>query len=527
MEQDHKRRILKAAGSVGLMTTLSRILGYFRDASLAWLLGAGFGMDAFAVAYRLANLFRRMVAEGAMSAAFVPVFVGYRKNHSQEELWDFCRKFFYTLAIVTSLIVIVEIAFAPLIVRLMAPGFMKIGGKIELTIFLTRIMAPYLVLVSLTAVVMGVLNSLGYFVVPALSPIFFNISIIAAAFIFPKISSEPVVGLAFAVLVGGFLQLISQFPLAIKQGMSFRFGFSFKHEAIQKVGGLLIPTFFGIGIVQINLVVDSLMASLLQEGTVSQIYYADRIMELVLGIFVVSLTTVTLPEMSKYASENKIDELKKTILFSLRAAAFVSLPAMVGLFMLADPIVHVLFEHGNFTAIDTERTAVALAYFSLGLFSIAGIRLLVSAFYALQDTKTPVKAAFWAIFINASFDWILMHPLKQGGIALATSIASTFTLVQLLWAFQKRHGSFEWGDFWSKIVRLLIASIVMGVSCLFILNFLNFSPQRAFRWKVAALFGTIVAGIVIYLVLAVLLRAENIISLFRSKFVKPSSGPSV
>lgn len=509
------------------MTALSRILGYFRDASLALVLGATSGMDAFAVAYRLANLFRRLVAEGAMSAAFVPVFVQYRKDHSQVELWDFARKFFYTLGLLTALIVVVEIIFAPFIVRLMAPGFLGVPGKFELTVLLTRLMAPYLIFVSLTAILMGVLNSLGFFAIPALSPIFFNITIIIVAVIFGQFSQEPAVAIAIAVLIGGALQLICQFPLALKQGMSFKFGVSFRHEGIQKVSALLLPSIFGIGIVQINLLVDSLMASLLQEGSVSQIYYADRVMELVLGIFVISLTTVTLPEMSKHAAEKNIDELKRTILFSFRAVAFVAIPATVGLFLLSDPIVHVLFERGKFTAIDTERTAVALSYYALGLFFISATKLMVSSFYALQDTKTPVKVAFFCLILNAVLNWILMHPLKQGGIALATSIASAFSLFQLLYIFQKRHGGFDWANFFKKMSKIAFASGIMGVSCLILLRLFGFQKDQALSWKLIVLFGTIGAGVVIYFILTLVLRIEEHLSLSRLNFLdRKSKGPS-
>lgn len=510
---NERHQILKKAGSVGIMTAVSRVLGYFRDASLAWVLGAGLSMDAFAVAFRLANLFRRLVAEGAMSAAFVPVFVQFRTDHSKEELWQFARKFFYTLGLVTASIVVLEIALAPLIVRMMAPGFVHTAGKFELTVLLTRIMAPYLTFISLAAVLMGVLNSIGYFVIPALSPICYNLIIIAAALIFGRFSPEPVVGIAGAVLVGGFLQMFCQFPLAVKEGMNFKFGFSLRHEGIQKVGRLLLPSIFGIGIVQINLLVDSLMASLLREGSVSQLYYADRVMELVLGIFVISLTTVALPQMSKLAAEKKMDELKHTLLFSLRAVAFVAIPATVGLFFLADPITHVLFERGRFSALDTERTAIALAYYALGLFFISASKLLVSAFYALQDTKTPVKVAFCSLILNAILNWVLMHPLKQGGIALATSIAALFSVLQLIYLFQKKFGPFEWRAFWQTMTKILISSLAMGMACLVLLTLFQFNPGQALSWKLAALFGTIACGIVIYLALALILKAEERLTL--------------
>ena len=510
MEQENKSRILKAAGSVGLMTALSRVFGYVRDAALAWALGAGASMDAFTVAYRIANLFRRLVAEGAMSASFVPVFIQYRQDNSQEELWNFTRKFFYTLALITGLIVVLEIIFTPAIVAVMAPGFLKIPQKLELTIFLTRIMAPYLVFVSVTALFMGVLNSFGYFAVPALGPVFFNVALIASIFLSTRLMSNPVIGIAFGVVIGGIFQFVSQLPFTIQKGMRFQVGFSFKHPAVQKIGMLLAPSIFGIGIVQINVLVDSLLASLLREGSVSQIYYADRVMELVLGIFVVSMSTVILPEMSQSAAAKNPEELKRTLLFGLRTTSFISIPASVGLFFLANPIVHVLFEHGRFTSLDTERTAVALAYYAIGLYFMAAIRILVSAFYAGQDTRTPGKIAFVALIVNAVLDWILMHPLKQGGLALSTSITSALTYVQLCHAFQKRYGSFDWKKFKGSIIKTTIASLIMGVVCLVVLSLFNFNEQSFLSSQAMILLGTILLGVIVYLGVSFLLKLDEL-----------------
>jgi len=507
---DREKRILKSAGGISLATALSRVLGYVRDAALAWVLGAGLSMDAFAVAYRLANLFRRLLAEGAMNAAFIPVFVEFRQEKTQEELWEFARKFFYTLALVSSVIVLLEVIFAPFIVRIMAPGFFGDSEKWELTVRLTRILAPYLIFVSLAAFLMGVLNSFGSFVLPALSPIYFNLAVIAASVFSFHVLKEPVYGIAFGVLIGAVLQFACQLPLALKQGMRFRIGFSWTHPAIQKVSALLAPSIFGMGIVQLNLLVDSLMASFLREGSVSQIYYADRIMELALGIFVISLTTVALPEMSRSAAEKNMPELKETVMFSLRTAAFIAIPATVGLFLLADPIVHVLFERGRFTALDTERTAVALAYYALGLSFISASKLLVSAFYAIQDTKTPVKVAFVALVANAVLNWVLMHPLKQGGIALATSIAAALSFFQLVFMFQKRNGALDWAKFHKSLVRILIASAVMGFVCLIALQMFGFDAGKSIALKAAALFGTIGVGILVYLAMTLVLRMDEV-----------------
>jgi putative peptidoglycan lipid II flippase len=507
---DRKKRILKSAGAIGLATAGSRVLGFIRDTILAWVLGASFSMDAFAVAYRLANLFRRLLAEGAMNAAFIPVFAEFRQRHSSEELWEFARKFFYTLALISSVMVIFEIVFAPLIVRILAPGFYDDPHKWTLTITLTRIMAPYMIFVSVTAFLMGILNSFGYFVVPALSPIFFNLAVIGASFLSFHFFKSPVYGIAFGVLIGGILQFAYQIPLAHRLGMRFKIGFSLTHPAIQKASQLLAPSILGMGIVHVNLLVSLLMASFLSEGSVSQIYYADRIMGLVLGIFVISLNTVALPEMSRLAAENNLNKLKDTLMFSLRAAAFITIPATLGLFLLSDPIVHVLFEHGCFTPLDTERTAAAVSYFALGIFFTSVTRLFIPAFYALQDTKTPVKVALISLFVSVFLNWGLMHPLKQGGIALAVSITSGVSFFQLAFIFQRKFGSLDWTKFNKSFIRILMASAIMGVSCLISLQLFGFDKGQPFILKAAALFGTIGLGILVYSAMTLLLQMDEI-----------------
>ena len=521
MEKEH--RILKSVASIGIVTACSRVFGYIRDAVLAWALGATMSMDAFSVAYRLANLFRRLVGEGAMSAAFVPVFIQYRKENSEAELWEFARKFFYTLALISGAIVVLEIMFAPWIVRVMAPGFLGVPGKMELTIFLTRIMAPYLVFVSLTALVMGILNSLGSFTVPAAGPIFFNVTVIISAVASAYLMRDPVSGIAAGVLLGGIFQFACQLPIVAGHGMKFKIGFSFSHPAIRKTGLLLAPSIFAIGIVQINLLVDSLLASFLREGSVSQIYYADRIVELVLGIFTVSLATVALPEMSRSVAEKKIGDLKDTVLFSLRTTAFVAIPATMGLFFLAEPIVHVLFERGRFSSLDTERTAVTLAFLCLGLFFMAAVRFLVSAFYAFQDTRTPVKVAFIALLVNAGLDFVLMHPLKQAGLALSTAITSALSFTQLLIQLEKKCGAFEWGQMRRGVVKMIGASVIMSASCWGILKVLHYSPEQLIVWKALSLGAAIGGGVGVYLAMMALFGADELQFFLKQKSISPKT----
>ncbi len=505
--------ILKSASTVGFLTTISRILGYVRDAALAMVLGAGSSMDAFTIAFRIANLFRRFLGEGAMTAAFVPVFAEYREKHSQEELWKFVSKFFYTLAVILTGVVVLQIAFAPQLVGLMSPGFVKVPGKWELTIFLNRIMAPYVLFIGLAAVLMAVLNSMGSFAVSAANPIYFNVLVIFSAFSFSKLFDEPAVGISVGVLFGGVLQLLSQVPAAWKRGMRFIPSISFTHPAIKKISLLMVPGIIGIGIYQINLLVDSIMGSFLPEGSVSAIYYATRVVELVQGIFIVSFATVILTEMSRHAAQNNHEDMKETLTFSLRMVTFVSLPATIGLVVLAHPITQVLFEHGRFESGDTERAAFALLFYAIGIMFVAGARIVVQAFYAVQDTKTPVRCAFFSLIANIIGNAILMQPLKQGGIALSTSIAAAINFFQLLSIYQKRFGPVDWTSFRDSFARIVAASLSMAFACVLFLNVFRFSDHTRFLSRALALFGTIGMSLLVYFAVSLILKSKELAAL--------------
>ncbi len=504
------RRFLKSTGTIGILTTVSRVFGYARDAVLAYVLGAGSSMDAFTIAYRLANLFRRLLAEGAMTAAFVPVFSEFREQHTEKDLWDFTSKFFYTLALVLCGIVALQIVFAPALVSVMAPGFIKDPQKWDLTVFLNRLMAPYLFFIGLAAVLMGVLNSMRSYAVSAANPIFFNLMVIFSAFTVSKCFDEPAIGISLGVLFGGFLQMFVQVPAVWKKGMRFIPSVSFNHPAIRKISLLMTPGMIGIGIYQINLLVDSIMSSFLPEGSVSSIYYSTRVVELVQGIFVVSFATVMLTEMSSLAAKKDHAQIKESLSFSLRMVAFVAIPASAGLIMLARPITQVLFEHGKFAAFDTERTAFALIFYAVGLFFVAGARIVVQAFYAVQDTATPVKCAFVSLVVNIAGNLILMHPLKQGGIALATSIAAAVNLLQLLLIYQKRCGALDWGPLKESLVRIGIQTFAMTIGSALFLNLLRFHEQKNGLLQAASLFGTIILALLVYLAVALLLKSREL-----------------
>lgn len=272
----------------------------------------------------------------------------------------------------------------------------------------------------------------------------------------------------------------------------------------------MLPGLFGIGIVQINLLVDSLMASMLPEGSVSAIYYANRLEELTLGIFTVSLATVILPEMSAQAARRDTKAMKETLSFSLRATSFVTIPASAGLMVLAHAIVQVLFQHGRFTAADTERTAFALIFYALGLFFIAGIRIMAPAFFAVQDTKTPVRCAFVSLIINVIGNLILMHPLKQGGIALATTIAAAVNFAQLVIIYQKRFGPFDWNIFRESLIKIMIQALAVAAACPIFMRLFHFEEQKHLIGQSLILFGAIILGVLIYFAVALLLKSKEL-----------------
>ncbi|MDP8261791.1 MAG: murein biosynthesis integral membrane protein MurJ [Candidatus Ancaeobacter aquaticus] len=505
-----KHKILKSALTVGSMTTLSRIFGYIRDLTLAALLGAGFSMDAFTVAFRIANLLRRLVAEGSMTAAFIPVFTKYKSENEQKKVWDFANKMFFTLAFILTITVVLAIIFAPFIVKCMAPGFEETPGKTAATILLNRIMAPYILFIGLAALAMGILNSLGRFAIPSFAPVLLNISVITCTLLFSSYFKEPAIATAIGALIGGILQIAIQLPLLKKYGMSFRFNISFTHPAIKKVGKLIVPGVFGAGVTQIQLLIGSLLASFLAQGAVSSLYYSDRVMELTLGILVISLATVTLPEMSKRAAKNDINGVKDIVTFSLRLISFGTIPAVFGLIALRTPIIKVLFEHGKFTAADTEATAYALIFYSIGLFFFAGIKVIAPAFYAFHDIKTPVKIAWVSLTVNVVTALVFMHPLKQGGIALGLSIAACVNCLLLLYVFNKRYGTINLKALGFLIVKIMCASTVMAFVCVGIIHLTNFYSHTSILYQVLSLFSAITGGLVTYIVFSFIFRCNEI-----------------
>jgi putative peptidoglycan lipid II flippase len=384
---------------MAIPTLLSRVLGLFRDILQAKFMGTSHSMDAFSMGYLIPNLLRRLTAEGAMTAAFIPVFTQMKKEKSKEEVWKFANAFFYDMTLIMAVLMVLGLIFAPLIVKIIAPGYGEIPGKWELTAILTRIMFPYIFLISLAALAMAILNSFHKFFVPAFTPVLFNLAIITAALVFAQKAEEPAFVFAVGVVIGGVLQLAIQIPFLWRNGMRFKFGLSFTHPAVRKVGKLMVPGLFGAGIIQINYAISRVLASYLEEGSVSSLYFGSRVQELTLGLFAIGLSIALLPTFSEQALRKDISGMKRTLVFSFKFIFFITFPAMVGLLVLNRPIIQVVLERGLFGSQSTDMTSQCLFYFAFGLPFISGVKILAPAFYSFKDIKTPVIVAFFFFIV--------------------------------------------------------------------------------------------------------------------------------
>jgi len=462
--KDTHRSILKSTSILSLGTLSSRILGFIRDIILARLLGTGLRADAFFVALKIPNLFRSFVGEGATNAAVVPVFSEYQANSEKSEFWRFVSVMLVLALMALSIITLIGILTAPLIVRLIAPGFMADPEKLTLTIRLTKLIFPYLVLIGLAAYSMAVLHSFRSFTAPAFSPCLFNLALIVGALFSSQWMQEPVFGLAGAVIVGGFLQLIVQVIALKRNGMRWYRPVTLRHPGAAQVGRLLVPRMIGAGVYQLTVFIDTFCASLaaiVGAGGISAIYYANRIIQFPMGLFSIALASAVLPTLSGLVAGENMDRFKGTLAFSLKNIFYVIFPASVLMILLAEPVIRALFERGAFDAYSTGITSSALLFYSLGLFSFSAIKILVSAFYALQDTKTPVKVAAVCLGINTVLNFILMFPMGIGGIALASSVAATADFIILFILLEKKIGQLEVG-LRAYTFKLLLASVVMA-----------------------------------------------------------------
>ncbi|MFA6378767.1 MAG: murein biosynthesis integral membrane protein MurJ [Candidatus Omnitrophota bacterium] len=477
-KHDSHLGIVQTTSVLSLGTLASRALGFIRDIILAKFLGTSFRADAFFVAFRIPNLFRDIVGEGGMNSSVVPVIAEY-VDKDKKELALFLNTVFVFILMALSVITLLGVFFAPVIVRLIAPGFIADQEKLLLTIKLTRLMFPYLIFIGLTAYGMGVLFTFRSFVIPAFSPCLLNIAIIISAFVSTKVSCDPVFCLAFGVLVGGVLQLSAHALPIFNKGIRFEMPKTLNHPGVKKVGRLLFPRLFGSAVYQLTVFIDTFCASLsyvVGAGGISEIYYSNRILQFPMAIFGVALANAILPTLSGFSARGNMDDFKRTLVFGLKSMLLVMLPASVFLVLFATPIIRVLFERGAFDAYSTSITSQALLFYALGLFWFSGIKVMVTGFHALQDTVTPAKVAGLCLAINATLNFVLMGPLKVGGIALASSISAGIDFFILFTILSARLKGFGDGLL-DHAMKVFVAALVMGAGCFLLWNFIPIASE--------------------------------------------------
>ncbi len=460
-------RLARSAGVISAATLASRLLGLFRDQVLAYLFGAGHAMDAFNVAFRIPNLARDLFAEGAMSAAFVPTFTRKLATASRADAWQLGNNVINALLVTTGVLVLAGVLFADSLTALFAGNYAFVPGKLELTTTLTRIMLPFLTLVAVAAAAMGILNSLGYFFLPALSPAMFNVAVVlsaAAVPLAPRLGIDPIVLIAAGTVLGGAGQIALQWPFLRREGFRYRPILDPRDQGLRDVLLLMGPGTLGLAAVQINVFVNTVLATGEGAGAVSWLNYAFRIMYLPIGLFGVSVATAALPSLSAQAAREDLSEMRRTLSSGLRLMLMLNIPATIGLIALASPIVGLIFERGLFTTADTAATTAALLYYAPGLVGYAAVKLAVPAFYALKESRTPVAVSAATVVINVTLNLLLVRVIGYRGLALGTAIAALVNAGTLLALLRRRLGGLDERRVVTALMKILVASGVMGIA---------------------------------------------------------------
>jgi putative peptidoglycan lipid II flippase len=462
--------LARSAAAAGAATITSRILGVVREQVIAAYFGAGFATDAYQVAFRIPNLLRDLFAEGAMSAAFVPTFTRHLTTSGKEPAWRLGNHVVNALIVVTGVLVILGMVFAePLIVALAAEEYTTSPEKLALTVQLARIMLPTLTLIALAAAFMGMLNSLHHYFVPALSPAMFNVLTIVCAFalvpLMPAFGLHPIVAIAIGTLLGGVAQLALQWPTLHKEGFRYHLDLDWRDEGLRRMLTLMGPGTVGMAATQVNVFVNTILATSTVEGAVSWLNYAFRLMYLPIGLFGVSIATAALPTVSRHSTRQDVIAVRDTVTSSLSLMLMLNIPATVGLVVLSKPIVQVLLERGRFTPADTSATAAALQFYALGLIGYSVVRIVSPIFYALGRNRTPVIVSVVVVLVNAVLNYVLVHTtLGYRGLALGTSIAALMNAGTLFVLLRAHLQGLNEGRLIGSIARIAVASALMGAT---------------------------------------------------------------
>ena len=498
----------------------SRILGLVRDQVLAYFFGAGDAMDAYRIGFKIPNLFRDLFAEGAMSAAFVPTFTRYVAESGKDAAWRLGSLVINALLVATGVLVLLGILFATPLVEALAGRYAAVTladgtNKLDLTISLARIMLPTLTLIAVAAAVMGMLNSLRHFFIPALSPAMFNVvTIVLAVALIPTATAlgidQPILVIAVATVLGGVAQLALQWPTLRREGFRYRPVLDWKDPGLRRVLVLMGPGTLGLAATQLNVAVNMFLATREGTGAVSWLEYAFRIMYLPIGLFGVSIATAVLPAVSRHVVEQNVAASRRTIADGLSLMMMLNFPATVGLMVLAGPIVRVIFEHGEFTAMDTAATAAALRYYAVGLVAYSVVRIASPTFYALGKNRVPVIVSMFTVVVNATLNIVLVRAIGYVGLALGTSIAAIFNACTLLVLLRHNLGGLEERRIFGSLVRIAVASMAMGAVTLAVESWLTTAlPGDSIPLQVARVAIVIAAALGVLAAAAWILRIRE------------------
>lgn len=492
--------MLRSSVVVSAMTMISRVFGLARDMVIAYFFGAAAGADAFFLAFRIPNFFRRLFAEGAFSQAFIPVLSQYKTQREHEEVRDLVDKTAGSLGLILGGITLLGILGAGLVIALFAPGFLyhEDSQKFELAVDMLRLTFPYLFLISLTAFSGAILNTYGRFAVPSLTPVLLNVSLIASAVLLRPYLAEPVMALAWGVLIAGVAQLTFQLPFLAQLRLLPRPKVDFRDSGVKKIMVLMLPAIFGASVSQINLLLDTLLASFLQTGSLSWLYYADRLLELPLALFGIAIATVVLPGLSREHAADSFDAFNQTLNWSLKLIILFGIPATIALVVLSEELIATLFYQGEMTAHDVSMSGLSLAAYGAGLLGHMVVKVLAPGYFARQDTATPVRFGIIALVTNMVLNLVLIWHFKHVGLALATSI-SAFVNAGLLYSGLKKDGVLVLSAGWALFLgRVLVAAFVMWLCVIYLLPDLSFWLSESFINRLVYMLLICVAGALSY-----------------------------
>ena len=494
-----KSSLLRSTSLVSIMTMISRLMGFGRDVLIAQIFGAQAGIDAFFVAFKIPNFMRRLFAEGAFSQAFVPVLAQYQQKESENDLKIFLARIFGNLFMVLLAVTIVATFASPYVITLFAPGFARNGARFLLASQMLKITFPYLLLISLTALSGAILNTFGRFGVPAFTPVFLNICLIGAAIFCAPLFDPPVLALAWGVFFAGIVQLAFQIPFLFKAGLLTWPQINWRDPGVRRVLKLMVPALFGVSVVQLNLLLDTVFASFLPVGSVSWLYYSDRLTFFPLGVFGVAISTVILPHLSRQHISKSKKNYSNGLDWGMRIILLIALPSTLGLFILSKPLLIALFAYGKFTMHDVLMTQKSLMTFALGITGFMLIKLLGSAFYATQNIKTPVKIGAASMLLNTILCLILIRPLAHAGLALASSLAGVFNAGCLLYILLKTKiykPSAGWRKFLSQIT---LANISLAAFLYLLQQQISWFELNAL-YRLTSLLTVLIIAIIIYII---------------------------